>query len=83
LGYHYHATLEYPYTVGCYSGSSIVGSSEPSNMNQGVEMRDAGQPSMDAQKERRPQGKPDCLPPNPPPGRDNYPPDWLDLNPCP
>jgi hypothetical protein len=21
LGYHYHATLEYPYTVGCYTGS--------------------------------------------------------------
>ena len=21
LGYHYHATLEYPYTVGCYKGT--------------------------------------------------------------
>jgi len=21
LGYHYHATLEYPYTVGCYRGT--------------------------------------------------------------
>ncbi len=24
LGYHYHATLEYPYTVGCYKGTSVV-----------------------------------------------------------
>ena len=23
LGYHYHATIEYPYTVGCYKGASI------------------------------------------------------------
>ena len=23
LGYHYHATIEYPYTVGCYKGSSV------------------------------------------------------------
>ena len=28
LGYHYHATLEYPYTVGCYTGTPI---SSPSN----------------------------------------------------
>jgi hypothetical protein len=21
LGYHYHATIEYPYTVGCYKGT--------------------------------------------------------------
>ena len=21
LGYHYHATLEYPYTIGCYHGT--------------------------------------------------------------
>jgi hypothetical protein len=21
LGYHYHATIEYPYTVGCYRGT--------------------------------------------------------------
>tara|TARA_B100000809_G_scaffold249339_1_gene280588 strand:+ start:1206 stop:2063 length:858 start_codon:yes stop_codon:yes gene_type:complete len=27
LGYHYHATLEYPYTVGCYMGTSISSSS--------------------------------------------------------
>ena len=26
LGYHYHATLEYPYTVGCYMGASISSS---------------------------------------------------------
>ena len=24
LGYHYHATLEYPYTVGCYKGTPIA-----------------------------------------------------------
>ena len=24
LGYHYHATIEYPYTVGCYTGTSSV-----------------------------------------------------------
>ena len=23
LGYHYHATIEYPYTVGCYKGTSV------------------------------------------------------------
>jgi len=23
LGYHYHATIEYPYTVGCYKGASV------------------------------------------------------------
>jgi len=27
LGYHYHATLEYPYTVGCYMGTPISSSS--------------------------------------------------------
>ena len=27
LGYHYHATLEYPYTVGCYKGVPIANSS--------------------------------------------------------
>ena len=27
LGYHYHATLEYPYTVGCYIGTPISSSS--------------------------------------------------------
>jgi hypothetical protein len=27
LGYHYHATLEYPYTVGCYIGAPISSSS--------------------------------------------------------
>ena len=31
---------------------------------------------------RPPMGKPDCLPANPPPGRDKYPPDWSDLIPC-
>lgn len=30
LGYHYHATIEYPYTVGCYTGVPI---SSPSNIN--------------------------------------------------
>jgi hypothetical protein len=24
LGYHYHATLEYPYTVGCYKGTPVA-----------------------------------------------------------
>jgi len=27
LGYHYHATLEYPYTVGCYRGTNVDDSS--------------------------------------------------------
>ena len=27
LGYHYHATLEYPYTVGCYRGTPVSSSS--------------------------------------------------------
>ena len=26
LGYHYHATIEYPYTIGCYVGTPISGS---------------------------------------------------------
>ena len=30
LGYHYHATLEYPYTVGCYRGIPISSSSASS-----------------------------------------------------
>ena len=28
LGYHYHATIEYPYTVGCYKGTPISNSSK-------------------------------------------------------
>ena len=24
LGYHYHATIEYPYTIGCYKGLPII-----------------------------------------------------------
>ena len=27
IGYHYHATIEYPYTVGCYKGNPILSSS--------------------------------------------------------
>ena len=27
LGYHYHATIEYPYTIGCYAGTPISSSS--------------------------------------------------------
>ena len=27
LGYHYHATIEYPYTIGCYTGIPTSGSS--------------------------------------------------------
>jgi hypothetical protein len=27
LGYHYHATIEYPYTVGCYMGTPVSSSS--------------------------------------------------------
>ncbi|PZC41673.1 MAG: YHYH protein [Chloroflexi bacterium] len=26
LGYHYHATMEYPYTVGCYVGNTVLNS---------------------------------------------------------
>jgi len=37
LGYHYHATLEYPYTVGCYMGTPIstISKSEPRPEGQG------------------------------------------------
>jgi len=27
--YHYHATLEYPYTVGCYAGTALTGTGAP------------------------------------------------------
>ncbi|MDC0035707.1 hypothetical protein OAJ44_05070, partial [Chloroflexi bacterium] len=30
LGYHYHATIEYPYTIGCYRGTpTSVDSTDP------------------------------------------------------
>jgi hypothetical protein len=29
LGYHYHATIEYPYTVGCYKGNPVPSSPSP------------------------------------------------------
>ena len=28
LGYHYHATMEYPYTIGCFTGTVSVASSQ-------------------------------------------------------
>lgn len=28
LGYHYHSTIEYPYTVGCYKGTPVSSSSD-------------------------------------------------------
>ena len=35
LGYHYHATIEYPYTVGCYIGIPIKNSSDPTTSRDG------------------------------------------------
>ena len=35
LGYHYHATIEYPYTVGCYKGTPSA-SSSPRGQPQGM-----------------------------------------------
>ena len=78
--YHYHASnisgsgeIGFPYFILCYRGIP-----EMSNMNQG------GTQEGRAGDQQRPQpgGKPDCLPPNPPPGKDSYPRDWLDLEPC-
>ena len=90
--YHYHASrtsgsgqIGFPYFILCYGGIP-----ETSNINQepqpGPQSPGSG---IQAQKQggnhlpARPRGKPECLPPNPPPGRDNYPPDWSDLIPCP
>ena len=33
LGYHYHATIEYPYTVGCYFGIPASGGQVPRESN--------------------------------------------------
>ena len=84
--YHYHASkvsgsgeIGFPYFILCYSGVP-----ETSNMNQGVQGPGAGmQNGVPGGNNAPPMGKPDCLPPNPPPGRDHYPPDWSDISPCP
>jgi hypothetical protein len=86
--YHYHASkisgsgeIGFPYFILCYSGVP-----ETSNMNQGDQGQGPGagmQNRAPGGDNAPPMGKPDCLPPNPPPGRDNYPPDWSDLTPCP
>ena len=77
--YHYHASkksgsgeIGFPYFILCYRGTP-----ETSNMNQGGQ-----QGSPNGQQRPQPGVKPDCLPPNPPPGKDAYPRDWLDLEPC-
>jgi hypothetical protein len=36
LGYHYHATIEYPYTVGCYFGIPASGGQVPRQSNMDV-----------------------------------------------
>ena len=90
--YHYHASktsgageIGFPYFILCYSGIP-----ETSNINQGP--RPGLQDPGSGMQNRVPsgnnppapsRGKPECLPANPPPGRDNYPPDWSDLIPCP
>jgi hypothetical protein len=87
--YHYHASkvsgsgeIGFPYFILCYSGVP-----ETSNMNQGDQ--DAQGPGAGIQhrapggNNAPPIGKPDCLPLNPPPGRNDYPSDWSDLSPCP
>jgi hypothetical protein len=88
--YHYHASktsgsgeIGFPYFILCYSGTP-----ETSNMNQdgnqGIQDPRAGmQRGVQNGNNAPPMGRPNCLPPNPPPGRDNYPPDWAGLNPCP
>lgn len=89
--YHYHASkksgsgeIGFPYFILCYRGVP-----ETSNMNQGGSQAQLGMGVQDGQQRGNnmmgnppPGGRPDCLPPNPPPGRDNYPRDWLDLEPC-
>ena len=86
--YHYHASrisgsgeIGFPYFILCYSGIP-----ETSNMNQGGQGQEAPgqgrQNGVPGLNNRPPMGKPDCLPANPPPGRDKYPPDWSDLIPC-
>jgi hypothetical protein len=86
--YHYHASktsgsgeIGFPYFILCYSGVP-----ETSNMNQAVQGPDAGMQNRvpgGNNSPPPPMRKPDCLPPNPPSGRDTYPPDWSDLSPCP
>jgi hypothetical protein len=92
--YHYHASktsgsgeIGFPYFILCYRG--IL---ESSNINQGEQVPAPGPraPGSGIRNGVRggnnpllpPGGKPECLPPNPPPGRDDYPPDWSDLIPC-
>jgi hypothetical protein len=55
LGYHYHATIEYPYTIGCYAGTPIQtipdqGMQQPGQRNQGR------QPSQRNQRGQASQG---------------------------
>ncbi|MQF48764.1 YHYH protein [SAR202 cluster bacterium AC-647-N09_OGT_505m] len=83
--YHYHASkvsgsgeIGFPYFILCYSGVP-----ETSNMNQGSQDPDGGMKNRMPGGNNAPRmGKPDCLPPKPPLGRDNYPADWSDLSPC-
>jgi hypothetical protein len=82
--YHYHASktsgsgeIGFPYFILCYSGVP-----ETSNLNQGVQDPGAGMQNRVPAGNNPPLPR-DCLPPNPPPGRDTYPPDWSDLSPCP
>jgi hypothetical protein len=82
--YHYHASktsgsgeIGFPYFILCYSGVP-----ETSNMDQGVQGPGAGMQPGGNNPPPPPLRKPDCLPPNPPPGRDAYPPDWSDLSLC-
>ena len=92
--YHYHASktsgsgeIGFPYFILCYRGIP-----ETSNINQGEQgpapgPRDLGTGMRNGVRGGNnppipPGGKPECLPPNPPPGRDDYPPDWSDLFPC-
>lgn len=69
LGYHYHATLEYPYTIGCYKGNP-----EDSNFTSGQGM-EGGPPLPDGERRRPPEGERRGPPPDGNGRPNNGPPD--------
>ena len=86
--YHYHSTkmtgsgdIGFPYFILCYSGVP-----ETSNFAQGGGRGPGGaaggQGAMGGSGQPVGGQIPNCLPPNPPPGMTDYPPQWSELDPC-
>jgi hypothetical protein len=71
LGYHYHATIEYPYTIGCYMGTPVLEgrdndrnqqpAGQDNGMRQGLDISGAASMLRISEKELR-----DALGPPPP-----------------